>query len=340
MDFARFFAMLSVVALHTTDQLMITHPNISDLKFGLYQAFRIIGRCGVPIFLMISGALILPKINQMSVAGFYKKRLPQFFLVLAFYFFITNIFVITLNKGEIKYDDLFNDLIHGRMMHAYQLWFMFTIIGIYFVAPFVGRMLQALKNSEILIYLSLCIIVYFLSVSQNILAGSGSVYTVFGGDFLGTYLAYFIIGYLIHERKIIKNVKAITITLLLALAISTVVYIQFYLKSQGVLNTNEGFTWYNSMGILIVSILIFSLMSKIKCSHHGGTSKLLKFLSDSSFCVYLFHLIPLEYLLTSSQLKAQPVILSAAFITIMVYAACTIYYLILYKIKYLRKLVI
>lgn len=340
MDFARFFAMATVVALHTTDQLMMAHRDLSELQWSAYQIFRIIGRTGVPIFLMISGALVLPKIGSIGVLKFYKKRIPQFFLVLIFYFYATNTFISFIHGAEFKFSDLEYKIFHGDMSHAYQLWFMFTIIGLYFVAPFIGRMLSLLSTKETFIYLALCLIAYYLPVSQGIIFGSQPFYTLFNGEFLGTYLAYFVIGYLIHNRDVAKNISAWALATMLLVSIAVMLYIQHYLKSIGALEHGEGFTWYNSVGIFIVSSLLFSLLSKIKDSSIAFASKPLNYLSASSFCVYLFHLIPLEVFLMMPAMKSHSVLLSAAMIACSTYLCCLVFYAALHKIKYVRKLVI
>ncbi len=340
MDLTRFLAMATVVALHTTDQLMQSQNNLNELQWIIYQTFRIIGRTAVPIFVMISGALVLPKISNISVFEFYKKRIPQFFLVLIFYFYVTNIIVSLLDHSSFTFSNLESRLFRGDTFHAYQLWFMFTIIGLYFIAPFVGRMMSILSNKEIYIYLGLCVIANYLSVSQTIIFGSHPFYTQFGSEFLGTYLAYFIVGYLIHNRGVAKNISIYLIMPLLLIAIAIILYIQLYLKNLGQLQNNEGFTWYDSLGIFIASSLIFALLSKIEDSSLKFFFKPLRFLSASSFCVYLFHLIPLEVFKMMPSMTNHNVIISSSMITCATYLCGLIFYIALYKIKYIRNLVI
>jgi surface polysaccharide O-acyltransferase-like enzyme len=340
MDLARFLAMAFVVILHTSDQLMIKHAALSNFNWSIYQVIRIFGRIGVPLFIMISGSLILPGVSKITVFGFYKKRIPQFVLVLVVYFFATNLTYIGLHHGDLNIGELMHQLASGNTFHAYQLWFMYTIIGLYLVAPFVGRMLQNLTTKEIAIYLSLCLIAYFIPVSQKIIINSYPIYTAVNGEFLGTYLAYFVFGYLVTDRFISRKLNSLSISLGLALSVIFVLCIQFYLKIKGSLINGEGFTWYNSLGIFLVSAFAFLLLSKINDKTLSNFLMPLEFLSASSFCVYLFHLIPLELLLVSPFFDDCSIIIQLAFMATATYASCLLYYSIFRKIKYIRKLVV
>lgn len=77
LDVVRLVAMFTVVCCHCTDPFNFypgTSPDIDDIKFwgAAYGAFL---RPCVPLFVMITGALLLPVRNETSV--FYKKRIPR-----------------------------------------------------------------------------------------------------------------------------------------------------------------------------------------------------------------------------------------------------------------------
>ncbi len=77
LDVVRFIAMFTVVCCHCTDPFNFypgTAPDIDDIKFwgAAYGAFL---RPCVPLFVMITGALLLPVRGEVSV--FYKKRISR-----------------------------------------------------------------------------------------------------------------------------------------------------------------------------------------------------------------------------------------------------------------------
>lgn len=78
LDVVRLVAMFTVVCCHCTDPFNFypgTSPDIVDIKFwgAVYGAAL---RPCVPLFVMITGALLLPVRGDAS--AFYKKRIPAY----------------------------------------------------------------------------------------------------------------------------------------------------------------------------------------------------------------------------------------------------------------------
>lgn len=79
LDVVRLIAMFTVVCCHCTDPFNFyprTAPNIEDIKFWGAVYGAVLRPC-VPLFVMITGALLLPVRGDASV--FYKKRIPRVF---------------------------------------------------------------------------------------------------------------------------------------------------------------------------------------------------------------------------------------------------------------------
>ena len=79
LDVVRLVAMFTVVCCHCTDPFNFypgDSPDINEIKFwgGVYGA--VLRPC-VPLFVMITGALLLPVRGEVSV--FYRKRIPRVF---------------------------------------------------------------------------------------------------------------------------------------------------------------------------------------------------------------------------------------------------------------------
>lgn len=73
----RFVAMFALICCHCTDPFNFfpgTSPNIEEIKFwgAIYGA--LVRPC-VPLFVMITGALLLPVKEEMTL--FYKKRISR-----------------------------------------------------------------------------------------------------------------------------------------------------------------------------------------------------------------------------------------------------------------------
>ncbi|WP_044269691.1 acyltransferase [Bacteroides timonensis] len=92
LDVVRLIAMFTVVCCHCTDPFNFypgTAPDIADIKFwgAVYGAML---RPCVPLFVMITGALLLPVRGDASV--FYKKRIPRVLFPFLIWSVIYNLF--------------------------------------------------------------------------------------------------------------------------------------------------------------------------------------------------------------------------------------------------------
>lgn len=93
LDVMRFVAMFTVVCCHSADPFNF-YPgeppaNIADIKFW-GAAYGALLRPCVPLFVMITGALLLPVKGEVSV--FYKKRIPRVFWPFLIWSVIYNLF--------------------------------------------------------------------------------------------------------------------------------------------------------------------------------------------------------------------------------------------------------
>lgn len=92
LDVVRLIAMFTVVCCHCTDPFNFypgTVPNIEDIKFWGAVYGAVLRPC-VPLFVMITGALLLPVRGDASV--FYKKRIPRVFFPFLIWSVIYNFF--------------------------------------------------------------------------------------------------------------------------------------------------------------------------------------------------------------------------------------------------------
>lgn len=92
LDVVRFIAMFTVVCCHCADPFNFypgTAPNIDEIKFWGAAYGSLLRPC-VPLFVMITGALLLPMRGDASV--FYKKRIPRVFFPFLIWSVVYNLF--------------------------------------------------------------------------------------------------------------------------------------------------------------------------------------------------------------------------------------------------------
>ena len=67
MEYLRVIAMFAVVAIHICITALSDFDNYSQLDAVLYASVRNVFHFAVPIFFMISGALILPPVKELPL---------------------------------------------------------------------------------------------------------------------------------------------------------------------------------------------------------------------------------------------------------------------------------
>ena len=279
---ARAIAILFVVFTHIHEQIGVD-------SYIIQAIFYDIDRLGVPLFFMLSGALVLPKIVNINMWVFYRKRIPQFIFLLFFYSFLTTFIQKSFSNipiwQSLKESLIFtNGIYPANTGGAHHLWFMYTIIELYLIAPFLGKLLERLSNQEILFFLVISI---FLTQFKDSLIGGFRIEVDFiqrlGSDFLGGYLNFFVIGYLLIYRRI-------NLSLLSSLALLFLPILFSLLRE---LHTSEFigiFHWYSSsLSILLSSV---GLLSLIRISFENTQKSIfIEGISLYSFGIYLSHYV-------------------------------------------------
>ncbi|MDF7676852.1 acyltransferase [Neisseriaceae bacterium ESL0693] len=281
LDATRAIAIILVVFTHA-------HENASISNNILVSVFYSIDRLGVPLFFMISGGLILPKLYNTDIFTFYKKRIPQFIILLIVWSTLTNVVKYYIDGATLT--ESFIQGIHNNGIYpsdhkyAIQMWFMYTIIELYLIAPFLAKLLPSLSNKEILIFICLCIFFNQFKLTGSFFGGDwGALYKI-GTDFTGSYLVYFLLGYLIIHRHFLTDKSLLLYLLMILVPTILLVYIDYRTNK-----INGDLHWYgNSLFILISSIGLLLLIKRI---FDNKSSHLLNTISKYSFGIYLCHYI-------------------------------------------------
>ena len=80
LDVARILAVMLVLLLHTAMDFVKFNPESSSYLCG--SIFNAAGRAGVPMFIMISGALMLDEERQISVRDVFTKYILKLVMLL------------------------------------------------------------------------------------------------------------------------------------------------------------------------------------------------------------------------------------------------------------------
>ena len=197
MDATRAMACVMVVLVHTSASYFYTFGPLW-VPSVVYDAFS---RAAVPIFFMLSGALLLWR--DEPVVPFYRKRLPRILLPLAFW---TVVYVGLFGDRSMSLGTLIARYLMGPYEH---LWYLYAAFGLYLCAPYLGRMLRASTEREIRIFLILWFVVACVLNQVRLLwAIDWDPPSHLGAQMFSGFLGFFVLGAYLERYRPVVSVAA------------------------------------------------------------------------------------------------------------------------------------
>ena len=189
-DVLKIFAAFGVVLIHVTGPCAAL-----PLAPGPYLAAHVanaVGRCAVPVFLMISGALLLGQ-KTVSLGPFYKKALMRYAMPTVAWFVIYKLSLVVGNGYDI-YDALY---VFKTKNPAYHLWYMWMFLGICLAFPFLHAMFAHASQRFTAAFLAVCGTYAFIALplSELFPVLSPFLYPIVFSE----YLFYFVLGHTLGQ---------------------------------------------------------------------------------------------------------------------------------------------
>jgi surface polysaccharide O-acyltransferase-like enzyme len=298
LDWLRSLAIIGVVFVHTFDPF--------DSKFLWSNAitpFQIViaglVRFCVPMFVMISGALLLDKTDD--VISFYIKRTSKVLLPLIFWSLLFILWLFKTQENFILYDVLFKLIIFGQ-----PYYLIFVLLGLYIATPFLRTMIRSLSKNELIGVTLFCFVVSsFHWMLQEWLIAPRNILPNFSISYFVQFLGYFLAGFLLkkHTDKSINpwNISLMTVTYLF-----TIISTMFLTSLYGASHKGLIFWGYLSPNIAIYSICFFIFIKQfsIKFSSTNSLNSLMKTISLHSFGIYFIHQYLIDLLTTRATISS------------------------------------
>ena len=293
LDLIKVIGILSVVLIHTTGPIMY---RVNDLAPGYWMTgniFEAIAMMGVPLFFMVSGALLLSK-NDESLQEFFKKRISRVIIPLILWSLIYILF-----KKFIIGAGYYNISILTYIANAfgdkayYHLGFLYQIIGLYMFVPIIRVVVHNTKTKLLIYWIILWIIFGMINPFIKQLFGY-KLYDMM--PMMSGLFGYMILGYIMHKLKINKKIYISAIGLILLSTVISIIgtdYISHLHNKYNALFSN--YIGVFTMGQAIGWFIMLKYLSS-KYINYIQIQDIISQLSIASFGVYLIHPIILYFL--------------------------------------------
>lgn len=278
-DIIRTMACMMVILMHSP--YAISNETVPAYVACFLGACSYLSSPSVPLFFMLSGALLLPCNSERPVFSYVTKCLKK--LVCPIIVFTIVSLYTGLNLDMVHYP-LFSRII--SIPFKYQghgvMWFLYVLIGLYLLVPILSPWLRQTSKQAVEFYLLLWGITMFYPYMERIFRIDTSVegYLYY---FTG-YVGYFLLGYYLREYDIPLKILIPVTVLCLPLPV-----LNKYLGWN--FNIHKAF-WYLSAPVAIMSMTLFLTIKKlfIGKSLSGLIGKFVNTISNYSLGIYLIHI--------------------------------------------------
>lgn len=276
LDVLRIVACLMVILMHSP------MPGIGISSNVLSSISLLCVPC-IGLFFMISGALLLPVKDEMHV--FYKKRFKRIVFPALTWMFVYIIINILVGRNElhdlpkILFSIPFSPQGHGIM------WFVYTLIGLYLIAPIVSPWLQKCTRKEIEFVLFLWIITLCYPYFDGLLDVNNSETSPL--YYFSGYSGYFLLGYYIEKYP--PKVP----TFLLLLTFCTPVAIAVFCRLSSISVDFYSDFWYLSLAGVFMALSLFLLVRNIVTGDYkiAKCQNAVISFSKCTYGMYLIHIL-------------------------------------------------
>ena len=202
LDFLRCLAICLVVVLHSIASTLVSPDCYQCSTWYLCMLIDPFDRTGVPLFFMISGYLLLSRPGTEQFRPFYRHNIPKLVAPLAAWNLIYYSVEAGCGKHPMDPHDLLNKFLNQGV--SYHMWFIYTLMGIYLLCPFLKRIADHCTTRQLAVLLG---IILFPTTLRPILNQTLPVYIYLFGPMVEGLVGYFLLGYILGREKFQKKVR-------------------------------------------------------------------------------------------------------------------------------------
>ena len=199
-QFLRILSMFLVLFNHTeTKGFTLYTLEQGTILHWIYLLFAIFVKIAVPIFFMISGALLLPK--EESIKELFQKRVLRIVIALIGCHFVHYIYFLGRKITLFSFSHFFERVYTGKGVLA--LWFLYAYLAFLIILPFLRKLIKSMKEKEYHYMIILFLIMQIIYVVEYCLwKGEMSYNESFSLFVTSTIVFYPILGYYIENCQI------------------------------------------------------------------------------------------------------------------------------------------
>ena len=203
LEVLRLVACILVVGVHVS-ALNLEQVPVESLNFKVMNGLDCLSILGVPLFVMISGALFLAPSYEVTVKKFYTRKIPRIVFLYFFWLLFYNVVNFLENGTVWNFTNVKKQIVLESLLGKgmYHMWYLPMLAVLYLLTPFLKSFAADRKK---------CMLFCALGFGYSILLPTAlkfefpyrtiveSLYNQFDCSFFGGYVTYYVLGHVLHE---------------------------------------------------------------------------------------------------------------------------------------------
>ncbi len=337
LDWLRVISIFAVIVLHVAAQNWYK-TDVNGIRWQTFNVYDSLVRWSVPVFVMISGALMLGR--NIDIRRLYSRNILR--LVTA-YFFYNTIYALLLGYKGIK-------LVSNILIGKFHMWFIPMIIGLYICIPVIDKIIESEKTTEYFLISAIVftsLIPWIVQLTNNfgsenvktIISALNDVYKDVNFHFAAGYTGYFVAGRWLNKKELSKKTRKIIYILgIVGIVLTVLLTSALSVNNQKATGTYYG---YFSFNVAVTAIAVF-VWAKYNIANNNKLDRIINILSKYSFGIYLVHILVMEQLnirLTLNTMSFHPVI-SVPVLSAVIFVISAAVSAVISKIPFLNKYIV
>ena len=315
-DLCRVVAIWGVILIHSCGAVFYSFGKVPLSDWLAANALDSLTRVSVPLFVMLSGAMLLKPRASIMAPSKILRRVNKVLIPLL----VWSTFYLYRNYDLSGTPITWLSVLEQPAM--YHLWFVYMIMGIYLMLPFLQMIYEGIRSRPTLFYYFMivwavitCIPLYFPVLILNILQQT----TFFG------YGGFFIVGGLLAGAP--KDRMPTIAWVILYLACSAVTFLLTWHFSEKANAPAEAYYAYFTLNVAIATLAAFKAFTRVTTS--AAVGRLLHWLSDRSFLIFFVHVFALEEVRYSAVIASLSQVLPTFFVILTISVATFVFSLLI-----------
>lgn len=239
---------------------------------------RIISLTCVPLFIVISGYLLVNKVGDIK---YYKKLVSIYFI----YILSTILVTIVDDCATFNVFDFIAHIFNNILSYKYYGWYVNMYFGLFLLAPMLNNYYKSLTSYNAkTIYIVLFILLISIPVTlDDVAKGLGKnkiIFHIFPNWWKMIWpLMYYNIGLYLRELNIQIKKRQLIVAFLLISILAELFYIFFGISGESLTHVN--------IFIVSLTVLFFILIKNLQWNPHQNIRYMIGYISDSTLQAYL-----------------------------------------------------